>query len=108
MPVSITPGECTYQGHGAEVALTVEHEFPPDFLRSTIRNLIVNDLVDQLGPVVYEVIRSGALEKLETLHQNELRACGQPFAEAHPRTDAEPLRLGRDRAEQRLRTRHRR
>ena len=80
LPVSITPGECTYHGYGAEVALAVEHEFPPDFLRSTFRNLVINDLVDQLGPVVYEVIRSGLIDKLETLHQQRLRI-GQLEAE---------------------------
>ena len=31
MPVSISPGEKTYQGFGADVAVTVEHEFGPDF-----------------------------------------------------------------------------
>ncbi len=71
MPVSITPGECTYHGHGAELAVTVEHEFPPDFLKSAFRNLVINDLVDQLGPVVYEVIRSGVLLKMEDLHKQQ-------------------------------------
>ena len=45
MPVSITPGECTYQGHGADLAVTVEHEFTPDFLPQTFQNLVVNDIV---------------------------------------------------------------
>ncbi len=73
LPVSITPGECTYQGYGAEIAVTAEHEFPPDFLQSAFRNLVINDLVDQLGPVVYEVIRSGRVDELETLHYREIR-----------------------------------
>src|SRR5262249_12743620 len=64
VPVSITPGECTYHGHGAEIAVTVEHEFPKDFLKTTFRNLVINDLVDQLAPVVYEAIRSDKLEDL--------------------------------------------
>ena len=62
LPVSITPGECTYHGHGADLAVTVEHEFGTSFLPSTIRNLVVNDVVDQLGPVVYQIIRSEALK----------------------------------------------
>jgi hypothetical protein len=65
MPVSITPGECTYQGHGADLAITVEHEFTPDFLPSTFRNLVINDVADQLGPVIYELIRSDGLEELK-------------------------------------------
>ena len=63
LPVSITPGECTYHGHGAELSVTVEHEFTPDFLPTTFQNLVVNDLADQLGPFLYETIRSGFYEK---------------------------------------------
>jgi hypothetical protein len=59
LPVSITPGEKTYHGFGAELALHVEHEFPPDFLPVTFQSLVINDLVDQLGPVIYEALRSG-------------------------------------------------
>lgn len=58
LPASITPGECTYEGHGAEVSISVEHEFRPDFLPTTFRNLVINDVVDQLGPLVYEVLRT--------------------------------------------------
>jgi hypothetical protein len=65
LPVSITPGEQTHQGYGAEVAVTVEHEFAPDSLPRTFQSLVINDIVDQLGPVVYEVIRSGLVDKYE-------------------------------------------
>jgi hypothetical protein len=67
LPVSITPGECTYHGHGADMSVTVEHEFGKAFLPSTIRNLVVNDLVAQLGPVIYEILRNGTLDKIEKL-----------------------------------------
>ena len=63
LPVSITPGECTLQGHGAELSVSVEHEFTPNFLPAAFRSLVINDVVDQLGPFVYEVIRSGFYEK---------------------------------------------
>ena len=63
LPVSITPGECTLQGHGAELSVSVEHEFTPDFLPSAFRNLVINDVVDQLGPLIYELIRSGYYDK---------------------------------------------
>ena len=70
MPVSITPGECTYNGHGAELSVTVEHEFTPDFLPTTFHNLVINDIVDQLGPFLYETIRSGFLDSsLKPLYQ---------------------------------------
>ena len=64
MPVSIQPGEITNSGHGALVRATLYHDFAPDYLHTTFRNLVVNDLVDQLGPAVYEVLRSGVREKL--------------------------------------------
>ena len=59
VPVSITPGQRTGQGYGAELSIKAEHEFGPDFLAKTFRGLVINDIVDQLGPVVYEIIRSG-------------------------------------------------
>ena len=61
LPASITPGECTYQGHGGELSVHVEHQFGPDFLPTTFRNLVINDLIDQLSPLIYEVIRSDAV-----------------------------------------------
>lgn len=64
LPVSIAPGECTYQGHGADLSVQVEHEFTPNFLPSAFRRLVINDVVDQLSPFLYEIIRSGYYEKM--------------------------------------------
>jgi hypothetical protein len=58
MPISIQPGECTRKGHGAVLTATLHHEFGVDFLRTTFRNLAINDLVDQMGPLIYELIRN--------------------------------------------------
>ncbi len=69
MPVSITPGECTYQGHGADLAVTVEHEFPANFLQDTYRTLVINDLIDQLAPLIFEIIRSPNFDKLDAVYQ---------------------------------------
>ena len=68
LPVSITPGECTYHGYGAELSVSVEHEFTDQFLPTTFQNLVVNDLVDQLGPFIYEIIRSGFYDELNRRH----------------------------------------
>ncbi len=57
MPVSIQPGEKTHRDHGAQVTVTVRHDFGPEFLASSFRNFVVNDLVDRLAPFVYEAIR---------------------------------------------------
>ena len=73
MPASIQPGECTLKGHGAQLALTIRHEFTPDFTPETIKTLIINDLIDELAPIVYELIRGGqgnyraTLKKLDDL-----------------------------------------
>jgi hypothetical protein len=78
MPISITPGECTYQGYGAELSVAVEHEFTDQFLPSTFQNLVENDLVDQLGPFLYEIIRSGFDDELESKHDAKQK--GQALA----------------------------
>ncbi len=57
LPISITPGRKTRAGFGAEISFTAKHQFPPDFLRSSFRNFVINDLVDQLGILVYDSIR---------------------------------------------------
>lgn len=59
VPISIQPGAHTKKGFGAIANLTVSHDFAPGFLKSTYRNLVINDLVDKLAPVVHEMIRSG-------------------------------------------------
>ena len=45
--------------------MTARHEFDAYFLRNTFRNLAVNDIIDQLGPIVYELIRNGVIEKVD-------------------------------------------
>ncbi len=67
MPISIQPGELTLKGHGAVLTATIRHDFGTDFLASTYRNLVINDLVDQLSPIVFELIRSEALMKIANL-----------------------------------------
>ena len=66
MPVSIQPGEITLKGHGALLTVTAHHEFDSNFLRNSFHNLVINDLVDQLGPIVYELIRNRVNEKVES------------------------------------------
>lgn len=58
MPASILPGEKTREGFGAQVQVNVYPDFGPDFLPSTYRNLVINDLIDQLTPVLYYILIS--------------------------------------------------
>jgi hypothetical protein len=63
LPASVQPGEKTLRDHGAQVTVTVRHEFEPNFLTETYRNLVINDLVDQLGPLIFELIRTGLADQ---------------------------------------------
>ncbi|MBA4032213.1 MAG: hypothetical protein C0478_15190 [Planctomyces sp.] len=49
MPVSILPGDKTRQGYGAEVTMTLTPELTEDLLPTTFKDLVINDLIDQLG-----------------------------------------------------------
>ena len=49
IPVSILPGKMTREGFGAEITITATPHLSDDLLPNTFRNLVVNDLVDQLG-----------------------------------------------------------
>lgn len=49
IPVSVLPGKHTQKGHGAEVTMTIEPVLGEELLPVTMRNLIINDIVDQIG-----------------------------------------------------------
>ncbi len=56
LPVSIEPGHKTEHNPGAILNVTAFHDFGPCFLQKTFRNLVINDLIDQLAPVVYDLV----------------------------------------------------
>jgi hypothetical protein len=58
IPVSILPGKCTEIGHGAEVTMTLTPRLSDELLPTTFRNLILNDLVDQLAYPITEFINN--------------------------------------------------
>ena len=58
IPVSVLPGRKTRTGYGAEVTMTLTPELSEDLLPTTFKDLVLNDLVDQLGlPLVKLVDR---------------------------------------------------
>jgi hypothetical protein len=61
IPVSITPGQHTLAGHGAEITITAQPQLGGDLLHTTFRNLVINDLVDALAPVVTHAVNSSAV-----------------------------------------------
>jgi len=52
IPVSITPGDLTRKGHGAEITFVAEPILGDDLLPTTFRNLVINDLVDMIAPAL--------------------------------------------------------
>jgi hypothetical protein len=52
IPVSITPGDLTRKGHGAEITFIAEPILGDDLLPATFRNLVINDLVDIIAPAL--------------------------------------------------------
>jgi hypothetical protein len=89
VPVSIQPGDKTKKGFGAIVNMTMRHDFGPKFLPATYRNLVINDLVDQLGPFVHELIRNGKAKK----YNDELKKYLPVYREALEAKKAEKRTL---------------
>ena len=52
VPVSIMPGTKTRVNHGAEITITATPHVTDELLPVTFRQLVINDLVDLLAPVV--------------------------------------------------------
>ncbi|MFM7136223.1 MAG: hypothetical protein ACKO1M_04010, partial [Planctomycetota bacterium] len=52
IPVSITPGDLTRKGHGAEITFIAEPILGDDLLPTTFRNLVIHDLVDVIAPAL--------------------------------------------------------
>ncbi len=49
IPVSVLPGHRTQQRYGAEITFTLRPHLHDELLPMTFRNLVVNDLIDQVG-----------------------------------------------------------
>ncbi len=49
IPVSVLPGSQTTHGYGAELTATATMQLDNDLLPNTFRDLVINDLVDQLS-----------------------------------------------------------
>jgi hypothetical protein len=56
IPVSVLPGKCTDRGYGAEVTMTLTPYLSDELLPTTFRNLIINDLIDQIGVPLTEFL----------------------------------------------------
>ncbi len=81
IPVSILPGKHTRKGYGAEITITAEPYLSDELLPTTFRNLVINDLVDQLAYPMTRVVNSDRPfieEYLEILWKQHFLAAVQP------------------------------
>ena len=58
VPVSILPGAITKRGYGAEITYTAKPYLGPDLLPMTFRDMVLNDLTDQLSIPLVKFINS--------------------------------------------------
>jgi hypothetical protein len=63
IPVSITPGQHTQAGHGAEITVTADPQLGDDLLPSTFRTLVINDLIDILAPGLTFAVNTAAVRE---------------------------------------------
>lgn len=71
IPVSLLPGRKTDVGYGAEIMFTIRQELGDDLLPMTFRNLVTNDIIDQLAPGLTMALNSDDVRK-EFSDQEEL------------------------------------
>ncbi|MFT3883084.1 MAG: hypothetical protein QM703_25960 [Gemmatales bacterium] len=56
LPVSVLPGRVTDQGYGAEITFSIKPYLTPQLLPTTFRNLVVNDVMEQLAFPITKLI----------------------------------------------------
>jgi hypothetical protein len=84
IPVSITPGQHTQAGHGAEITVIADPQLGDDLLPTTFRNLVLNDTVDMLAPgLTFAVNTTAVREAMRSTTADGCATCGgKPGAEA--------------------------
>ena len=65
VPVSVIPGDKTRENYGAEITITAEPHVTDELLASTFRELVINDLIDQLALPIVKVLDLTWKEHLE-------------------------------------------
>ncbi|NLS92640.1 MAG: hypothetical protein GXX96_10830 [Planctomycetaceae bacterium] len=81
IPISVLPGKQTRKGYGAEITITAEPYLSDDLLPTTFRNLVINDLVDQLAYPMTRVVNSldgNVKEKLRRIANHHFLVNTQP------------------------------
>jgi hypothetical protein len=63
IPVSITPGQHTQAGHGAEITVTADPQLGDELLPTTFRTLVLNDIIDMLAPGLTFAVNTAAVRE---------------------------------------------
>lgn len=71
IPVSILPGNLTKRGYGAEITFTAKSYLGPDLLPMTFRDMVLNDLTDQLSFPLVKFVNSNPKLADELLNQSK-------------------------------------
>ena len=71
IPISLTPGKITREGWGAEITITADPVLSDDLLPTTFRNLVVNDLVDQLRLPLVKMVENKAWQEITKQESDE-------------------------------------
>ena len=56
IPISVIPGDKTRENYGAEVTVTAESHVTEELLPTTFRELVINDLIDQLSLPIVKIL----------------------------------------------------
>ncbi|MEZ6142459.1 MAG: hypothetical protein R3B84_18020 [Zavarzinella sp.] len=62
IPVSLLPGKLTDKGHGAEINFTINPILSDELLPTTFRNLMMNDIIEQISFPLAKFLESPASE----------------------------------------------
>lgn len=63
VPVSVTPGEWTDKGYGAEITMTATPHLTPKLLPEVFKSLVLNDLVRQIGLPLTQALNARDMDK---------------------------------------------
>lgn len=72
IPVSLIPGSGTKHGYGAEITVTAQPYLGPELLPTAFRDLVINDLVDQLSVPMTRLVNNDpkAMRELAKIFEN--------------------------------------
>ena len=82
-PISVLPGAKTMEGYGAEVTLTLTPSLSDDLLPTAFRNLVINDIIDEIAvPLTAKLNSEDGVEARNLTYAKAKIAAGTPVSKA--------------------------